>query len=77
MLTLVDDDSLATVRRPHICTPSFQVLNGFYDAIRMVVRENLEKATLFQALPSVLMILDEVVDGGYVNYPTPDQPTGL
>lgn len=42
------------------------VLNGFYDAVRMVVRENVEKVTLFQCLSTVLMILDEIVDGGYV-----------
>mmetsp|Transcript_19034 Transcript_19034/g.26741 ORF Transcript_19034/g.26741 Transcript_19034/m.26741 type:complete len:272 (-) Transcript_19034:45-860(-) len=42
------------------------VLNGFYDAIRMVVRDNLEKATLFQSLSTVLMILDEIVDGGII-----------
>merc|ERR1719198_1650558 len=44
------------------------VLNGFYGAIELVGgnRENLDKGSLMQNLSTVLMILDEVVDGGII-----------
>ncbi len=40
------------------------VLNSYYDAVSMILRENVEKARLFENMDSVMLITDEIVDGG-------------
>ncbi|EGD81145.1 zeta-coat protein [Salpingoeca rosetta] len=42
------------------------VLNTLYDAISIVVRENIEKTTVLDHLDAVMLITDEIVDGGIV-----------
>jgi hypothetical protein len=42
------------------------VLNAFYDAITITLREQVEKATLFECFGQILLIIDELVDGGII-----------
>lgn len=42
------------------------VLSAFYDAIGITLKENIEKAALYEHLGDVMLILDELVDGGFV-----------
>jgi len=41
-------------------------LTAYYDAIAIVLRDIVEKATLFEHMDAVMLITDEIVDGGYV-----------
>ena len=45
---------------------SMQVLNSFYDAVSITLRENVEKAALFDCFGQILLIVDELVDGGII-----------
>ena len=42
------------------------MLNSFYDAVSITLRENVEKAALFDCFGQILLIVDELVDGGII-----------
>lgn len=42
------------------------MLTALYDAISIILRENVEKSLLFEAFGQVLLIIDECVDGGII-----------
>ena len=42
------------------------VLNAFYDAITITLREQVEKSALFECFGQILLIIDELVDGGII-----------
>ena len=42
------------------------VLNGLYDAISHILRRNVEKRTLSDHMDALILIVDELVDGGLV-----------
>lgn len=42
------------------------VLNSYYEAIALILRDNVEKARLFENMDSVMLITDEIVDGGII-----------
>ncbi|KAE9467935.1 hypothetical protein C3L33_00155, partial [Rhododendron williamsianum] len=41
------------------------VLQGFVDAVSLLLRSNVEKAEALENLDLILLGLDEIVDGGY------------
>jgi len=43
------------------------VLGCLFDSISHLLRKNVEKRTLLENLDSVFLILDEVVDNGFVS----------
>jgi len=40
------------------------VLTGLYDAISLILRRNIEKRTLLEHMDALLLVLEELVDGG-------------
>lgn len=42
------------------------VLQGFFDAVSLLLRHNVEKRTVLENLDLVLLCLDEIVDGGMI-----------
>ena len=42
------------------------VLNGLYDAISTVLRKNVEKKALIDAMDTCILIIDEICDEGFV-----------
>ncbi|KAK9110430.1 hypothetical protein Sjap_018490 [Stephania japonica] len=45
------------------------VLQGFFDAVSLLLRGNVEKQEALENLDLILLCLDEIVDGGYnVNF---------
>eukprot|EP00056_Hartaetosiga_gracilis_P017874 m.8714 g.8714 ORF g.8714 m.8714 type:complete len:172 (-) comp6187_c0_seq1:1072-1587(-) len=42
------------------------VLGSYFDAIELVTRDNIEKQTVLDHLDAVMLITDEIVDGGIV-----------
>ncbi|BBM97469.1 coatomer subunit zeta [Marchantia polymorpha subsp. ruderalis] len=42
------------------------VLQGFFDAVAILLRSNVEKKTVLENLDLVLLCLDEIVDGGII-----------
>ncbi|KAH9551626.1 hypothetical protein CY35_09G024100 [Sphagnum magellanicum] len=42
------------------------VLQGFFDAVSMLLRNNMEKKTVLENLDLVLLCLDEIVDSGII-----------
>ncbi|CAL5224815.1 g7564 [Coccomyxa viridis] len=44
----------------------YQVLQGFYEAISLLLRNAVEKKTVLENLDLVLLVMDETVDGGVI-----------
>ena len=42
------------------------VLNCVYDSVSQILRKNVERRALFDALDVVMLAIDEIVDGGIV-----------
>jgi hypothetical protein len=42
------------------------VLQGFFDAVALLLRNNVEKKTVLENLDLILLCLDELVDGGII-----------
>jgi len=42
------------------------VLQGFFDAVGLLLRNNVEKKTVLENLDLVLLCLDEIIDGGII-----------
>lgn len=42
------------------------VLQGFFDAVSLLLRSNVDKKTVLENLDLVLLCLDEIVDGGII-----------
>lgn len=42
------------------------VLNAVYDSVSQILKKNVEKRALFEHMDALLLVLDEVVDGGIV-----------
>ncbi|XP_003384880.1 PREDICTED: coatomer subunit zeta-1-like [Amphimedon queenslandica] len=42
------------------------VLNGLYDALSQVLKRNMEKQGLYEHMEVLMLLLDEIVDGGIV-----------
>jgi hypothetical protein len=42
------------------------VLQGFFDAVALLLRDNVEKTSVLENLDLVLLCLDEIVDGGII-----------
>merc|ERR1711915_850622 len=42
------------------------VLQGFFDAVELLLRKNVEKRTALENLDLILLCLDEIVDGGII-----------
>jgi hypothetical protein len=42
------------------------VLQGFFDAVGLLLRGNVEKKTILENLDLILLALDEIVDGGII-----------
>jgi hypothetical protein len=42
------------------------VLNGLYDTISYVLRRAVEKRSLLERMDAVLLVMDEIVDGGVI-----------
>jgi len=43
-----------------------EVLQGFFDAVALLLRSNVEKRTALENLDLILLCLDEIVDGGII-----------
>lgn len=43
------------------------VLNGLYDSVSQILRKNVEKRAVLEALDIVMLAMDEICDGGYVS----------
>ncbi|CAK0787834.1 hypothetical protein CVIRNUC_011056 [Coccomyxa viridis] len=44
----------------------YQVLQGFYEAVSLLLRNAVEKKTVLENLDLVLLVMDETVDGGVI-----------
>ncbi|MQM18644.1 hypothetical protein Taro_051639 [Colocasia esculenta] len=44
------------------------VLQGFFDAVGLLLRNDVEKRTALENLDLILLCIDEIVDGGYAFY---------
>ncbi|KAL5508807.1 hypothetical protein EMCRGX_G004057 [Ephydatia muelleri] len=42
------------------------VLNAVYDSVNQILKKNVEKRSLFEHMDALLLVLDEVVDGGII-----------
>ncbi|KAJ6842877.1 coatomer subunit zeta-2-like isoform X1 [Iris pallida] len=42
------------------------VLQGFFDAVGLLLRNNVDKRTALKNLDMILLCLDEIVDGGII-----------
>lgn len=42
------------------------VLNGLYETLNQILKRNIEKQGLFEHMETVMLLLDELVDGGIV-----------
>lgn len=42
------------------------VLNGLYDSISTILRRSVEKRSLLERMDAVLLVMDEIVDGGVI-----------
>jgi len=42
------------------------VLQGFFDAVALLLRNNVEKRTALENLDLIFLCLDEIVDGGII-----------
>lgn len=44
------------------------VLTAWYDTISQVLRRHVEKRSLFDHMDALMLIVDEIIDGGYVTW---------
>eukprot|EP00050_Salpingoeca_kvevrii_P006485 m.289709 g.289709 ORF g.289709 m.289709 type:complete len:174 (+) comp12175_c0_seq1:29-550(+) len=42
------------------------VLHAFYDAVAFLLRDNIEKRILFEHIDAVMLVVDEMIDGGII-----------